>query len=52
MGRVAAYTHVIEFQKRGLPHAHILLIFEHESKPKSATYVDRLVSAELPTVEE
>ena len=26
MGRVKGYTYVIEFQKRGLPHAHILLI--------------------------
>ena len=25
-GKVAAYVYTIEFQKRGLPHAHILLI--------------------------
>ena len=49
LGRVIVFTYVAESQKRGLPHAHILLIFEHESKPKSATYVDRLVPAELPT---
>ena len=48
-GQVKAYTHVLEFQKRGLPHAHILLIFDHDSKPKSAKDVDRLVSAEIPT---
>ena len=28
LGKVKAYCHVIEFQKRGLPHAHILLILE------------------------
>ena len=52
MGRVVVYTYVIEFQTRGLLLAHILLIFEHESKPKSANDVDRLVSAELPTGED
>ena len=26
LGKVVAYMYVIEFQKRGLPHAHILLI--------------------------
>ena len=26
LGLVVAYMYVIEFQKRGLPHAHILLI--------------------------
>ena len=26
LGAVIAYTWVIEFQKRGLPHAHLLLI--------------------------
>ena len=25
-GKVATYTYVIEFQKRGLPHAHFLII--------------------------
>ena len=48
-GKTVAHMNVIEFQKRGLPHAHILLIFEHDSKPKSAKDVDRLATAELPT---
>ena len=26
LGKVVAHMHVIEFQKRGLPHAHILII--------------------------
>ena len=26
LGKVIAYVYVVEFQKRGLPHAHILLI--------------------------
>ena len=32
LGEVKAYTYVIEWQKRGLPHAHILLIFKNRSK--------------------
>ncbi|SGZ18802.1 BQ5605_C020g09205 [Microbotryum silenes-dioicae] len=34
-GRVVARVHVIEFQKRGLPHAHILLILHPDDKPKT-----------------
>ena len=30
---VKAHMYVIEFQKRGLPHAHILIILEDSSKP-------------------
>ncbi|OWZ02211.1 LOW QUALITY PROTEIN: Helitron helicase [Phytophthora megakarya] len=50
-GVVAAKIHVVEYQKRGLPHAHILLILRPENKPVSAEDVDRLVSAELPDKE-
>ena len=34
-GKVAGYLYTIEFQKRGLPHAHILLILDHDSKPRT-----------------
>ena len=44
-GRAVACVHVIEFQKRGLPHAHILLILAHEDKPRTAEDIDRMVSA-------
>ena len=27
-GRVPAYTYVIEYQKRGLPHVHLLVILQ------------------------
>ena len=33
LGKVIANVHVIEFQKRGLPHAHILIILAPEDKP-------------------
>jgi len=38
--------YVIEFQKRGLPHAHILLILEGQSKPRKSDDNDALVSAQ------
>src|SRR6185369_11605006 len=31
LGKVVTYVYTIEFQKRGLPHAHILLILSQES---------------------
>ena len=48
LGKVAAHCWTIEFQKRGLPHAHILLIMRSEDKPRTKDDVDRVVSAELP----
>ena len=48
LGKVVGYTWVIEFQKRGLPHAHILLIVQHSDKPQTPEDVDMRISAELP----
>jgi hypothetical protein len=47
-GRVVADIHVVEWQKRGLPHAHILLILAPEDKPTGPEDFDRMVCAELP----
>nr|VDD46531.1 unnamed protein product [Brassica oleracea] len=46
-----AAVHRIEFQKRGLPHAHILLWFGNSSRTPSADEVDAIISAELPDKE-
>lgn len=48
-GPVAARVQVVEFQKRGLPHAHILLIFKGEHKILNPESFDRYVCAELPS---
>jgi hypothetical protein len=48
LGKVKAHMYVIEFQKRGLPHAHILLILEDRDKPKTIKDIDEIVSAEIP----
>ncbi|XP_027124045.1 uncharacterized protein LOC113756002 [Coffea eugenioides] len=36
------------FQKRGLPHAHLLLILKPEYKPLNPEAYDKIVSAEIP----
>ena len=43
-----ANSQVTEFQKRGLPHAHILLILDQEDKLRSPDQYDQLICAELP----
>ncbi|GBM88112.1 hypothetical protein AVEN_87489-1 [Araneus ventricosus] len=47
-GTVLTYIYVIEFQKRDLPHAHILLTLDSESKIRTKDDIDKFVSAELP----
>ena len=47
-GKVIGHVEVIEFQKRGLPHCHILLILDKQSKLKSSDDYDAVVSAEIP----
>ena len=47
-GEITAYVYTIEFQKRGLPHAHILLILDPSCKPNSPDDYDKYVSAEIP----
>ncbi|XP_013614814.1 PREDICTED: uncharacterized protein LOC106321037 [Brassica oleracea var. oleracea] len=45
----AVYT--IEFQKRGLPHAHILLWLKGIKKEVTASVIDEYISAEFPDKE-
>lgn len=47
-GKIVAFVGVVEFQKRGLPHAHILYTLRPGSKPTCGSDYDELVSAELP----
>ena len=52
LGIVVAYVYVIEFQKRGLPHAHILIILHPDSKPnKVPAKIDKMISAQIPDPE-
>ena len=45
--KVAADVHVIEFQKRGLAHAHILIILQEGYKILSEDQFDKYVFAKL-----
>jgi hypothetical protein len=47
-GKVIGYLHTIEFQKRGLPHAHVLIILAQENKPQTVDDYDAIVCAEIP----
>ncbi|KAG5517414.1 hypothetical protein RHGRI_037973 [Rhododendron griersonianum] len=47
-GPVQAYTYVIEFQKRGLPHVHLLLILKKGHKLTAPEHFDQFISAEIP----
>ncbi len=50
-GEVVAHVRVIEFQKRGLPHAHSIIIPDQASKNalRNPAIVDTVISAELPS---
>ncbi|XP_076934739.1 uncharacterized protein LOC143601132 [Bidens hawaiensis] len=47
-GRVQAFVYMIEFQKRGLPHAHICIFLHPGSKIHNPKDVDKFISAEIP----
>ncbi|XP_031112149.1 uncharacterized protein LOC116016128 [Ipomoea triloba] len=47
-GDICGVIYTIEFQKRGLPHAHILLFAKRMNRPNSANEIDALISAEIP----
>ena len=48
LGKQVVCTHVIEFQKRGLPHAHIVVILRAADRPRTGEQIDKICSAELP----
>ncbi|OWZ17454.1 LOW QUALITY PROTEIN: Helitron helicase [Phytophthora megakarya] len=48
LGRILARIYVVEFQKRGLPLAHILIILAEEAKPRTRDLITKLVSCEIP----
>ncbi|XP_062230350.1 uncharacterized protein LOC133928088 [Phragmites australis] len=48
LGEVTSYAHVTEFQKRGLPHEHFLLIMAPNSKLSSPDDYNKVISGEIP----
>jgi len=51
LGRTIAGIYVVEFQKRGLSHAHILIFFTEDFKPHMVEDVDRMINVELSNSE-
>ena len=47
-GAPVAHVYVIEFQKRGLPHMHLLIFLKKEYKLATAQIIDSVISAEWP----
>ncbi|XP_015124346.1 uncharacterized protein LOC107046271 [Diachasma alloeum] len=43
-----AYVWVVEYQKRGLPHVHLLLTLKADHKIATPDAVDKYISAEIP----
>jgi hypothetical protein len=48
LGKPSAHVQVIEFQKRGLPHCHMLLTLADEAKMRTPEEIDSLICAEIP----
>ena len=51
-GSVLAYVYVVEYQKRGLPHVHLLLTLKQNNKITTSDVVDKYISAEIPNPDE
>ncbi|MDQ1532073.1 MAG: hypothetical protein QOE37_2178, partial [Microbacteriaceae bacterium] len=47
-GRVAGMVYTVEFQKRGLPHMHLLLFLHQDDKIRDPKTADDIVSAQIP----
>src|SRR6266446_6364904 len=48
MGDMAGYLYTIEFQKRGLPHAHMIIFLKPHAKLRTPDQIDSLMSSEFP----
>ncbi|GBL82079.1 hypothetical protein AVEN_50639-1 [Araneus ventricosus] len=49
LGKSIAQVYTIEFQKRGLPHANILIVLRAADKFSTSEHIDKFVRAEIPS---
>ncbi len=47
-GQVIGWAYVIEYQKRGLPHAHLLIWLHPNDVPRTPEEIDKHISSEVP----
>lgn len=52
MIHLISYMYAVDFQKRGLPHAHILLFLHSSSKYPRPDDINKIISMEIPTEED
>ncbi|XP_062028629.1 uncharacterized protein LOC133744551 [Rosa rugosa] len=52
LGRVITHAFVVEFQKRGLPHVHMLIMLDENDKLNNPEDYDRIVRVEIPDKDE
>lgn len=51
-GAVAGLVYTIEYQKRGLPHMHLLIFLQEQDKIHTPEQADSFISAQIPDAEE
>ncbi|GBM15990.1 hypothetical protein AVEN_108588-1 [Araneus ventricosus] len=49
LGKSIAQVYTIEFQKRGLPHTHILIVLRAADKFSTSEHIDKFVRADIPS---
>ena len=48
-GTTIAHIHTIEFQKKGLPHIHLLIFLYSQDRIRDPHYINSMISAQLPS---
>ena len=47
-GEAVGYVYTVEYQKRGLPHTHLIVFLDRSSRLATLEAVDELISTEIP----
>src|SRR5882757_6906924 len=48
LGEISGFLYTIKFQKRGLPHAHIIVFLKPHAKLRTPEQIDSLMSSKFP----